>query len=234
MKRAKTVLSFMGLLSILAMMSGCFATSSVTSSGGSGIQLARADTYNGPKARIAVIDFEDKMSGSGYYRSEYGRGMADMLTTSLFNTNRYIVLERESIAAVEAERKRYGKQRKARIEDADILIKGSVTGFDPGSSGLFASGNKMLGFLSSVGGKKAHVAADIRVIDVNTGRIISSISVQGKAYTFDAASSFSSSVGGSLKGFSKTPMESAMRKMIKVAVNEIVKRTPNTYNRDQK
>lgn len=63
----------------------------------------RAERHDGPKARIVVAEFEDKMSGSGQYRAEYGRGMADMLATALFNTGRFIVLERQKLTYVVAE-----------------------------------------------------------------------------------------------------------------------------------
>jgi len=71
------------------------ASAKGTSSGGPDIASAQMESYNGPKARVAVADFEDKMSSSGQYKGEYGRGMSDMLTTALFQSNRYIVLERE-------------------------------------------------------------------------------------------------------------------------------------------
>lgn len=228
---------------IQTLLIACFAVASlnactsagVTSSGGQDMDSARADAYDGPKARIAIADFEDKMSSSGHYRGEYGRGMSDMLSTALFQTNRYIVLEREKLQAVEAERRRRNSATK--IEDADIMVTAAVTGFDPGTAG--ASG-KLSGVVSDLLGgvtgafQQAHVAIDLRVIDVDTGRIIAATSVEGKASGFGGGiSGIGGPLAGGLGGFAKGPMETAIRKVIQAAVKEVVNKTPKTYYRYQ-
>jgi curli biogenesis system outer membrane secretion channel CsgG len=97
-------MTILGLVSsILILVSPCVALAQVPPGQGPSLGQAQAERYDGPKARIAVADFEDKMSSSGQYRAEYGRGMADMLATALFNTNRYIVLERQKLTYVLAE-----------------------------------------------------------------------------------------------------------------------------------
>ena len=67
-----------------------------TSQGGPTIDQAQAEDAMGPKARVAVNKFTDK-SAKGRSTGEIGDGMAEMLTTALFNTNRYIVLERQTL-----------------------------------------------------------------------------------------------------------------------------------------
>ena len=63
---------------------------------------AQADAYNGPKARIAVARFENKTADSmNWYSPSIGDGMADMLTTALVNSGRYIVLERMALEVEE-------------------------------------------------------------------------------------------------------------------------------------
>lgn len=224
------------LLTSFAIAGLCACTSAgVTSSGGGDMDSARADAYDGPKARIAIADFEDKMSSSGHYRGEYGRGMSDMLATALFQTNRYIVLEREKLQAVEAERRRRGS--KTKIEDADIMVTAAVTGFDPGTAG--ASGNvggALGGMLGAVTGafQQAHIAIDLRVIDVDTGRVIAATSVEGKASGFGAGlAGVGGPLTGGLSGFAKGPMETAIRKVIQAAVTAVVQKTPKTYYRYQ-
>lgn len=240
MSPMKTPMKLVWPIAAGVLLAGCLATTGtrVTSSGGPGIQSARAQAYDGPRARVAVIDFEDKMSSSGYYRAEYGRGMADMLTTALFQTDRYILLERENIAAVEAERRRYGRGNRPRLEDADILIKAAVTGFDPGSAGAEGGLSSLpgRGALADLTGslKKAHVAMDLRVIDVSTGRLISAASVEGSATSFGVgAGGVGGSMAGTLSGFAKAPMETAIRNMIATAVDHVVAHTPETYYRYQ-
>lgn len=229
--------------SIRTLLITCFAvaglsactSAGITSFGGGDMDSARAEAYDGPKARIAIADFEDKMSSSGHYRGEYGRGMSDMLATALFQTNRYVVLEREKLQAVEAERKRRGS--KIKIEDADIMVTAAVTGFDPGTAGAKGNlGGALGGFLGGVTSsfEQAHVAIDLRVIDVDTGRVIVATSVEGKASGFGGGlSGIGGPLTGGLSGFAKGPMETAIRKVIQAAVNEVVKKTPKTYYRYQ-
>jgi curli biogenesis system outer membrane secretion channel CsgG len=216
-------------------LAGCLATGGVTSKSGPAMDSVRLEKYDGPKARIAVAEFEDKMYGGGY-RHEYGRGMRDMLTTALFQSSRYIVLERERMAALEAERARRGS--KGKIEDADLLVTAAITGFDPGESGMSGGvggllGKKMLGGLTG-SFKQARVTMDIRVIDVDTGRIIAATSAEGKATTVGAGiAGIGGPMGGALKGFEKGPMEGAIREMIKASVDFIVENTPSKYYRNQ-
>lgn len=210
-------------------------SANVTSSGGPDMDSARAEAYDGPKARVVVSDFEDKMSSSGYYRAEYGRGMKDMLKTALFQSNRYILLERERMAAVEAERAR--RKPATKIEDADLVITAAITGFDPGTAGGSAGGGGLLG--SMIGGvvgsfKQARVTMDLRVIDVDTGRVIAATSVEGKSTAVGAGlAGVGGSLGAGLGGFAKGPMETAIRQMIQQSVEFINSKTPKTYFRHQ-
>lgn len=212
----------------------------ITSPGGPDMDSARGEAYDGPKARVVVADFEDKMSSSGQYRAEYGRGMSDMLKTALFQTNRYVLLEREKMAAVEAERARRVARRappKAEIEDADIVVVAAITGFDPETGGADLGrnvGGTLGNLLGAVSGsfRQSRVAMDIRLIDVDTGRVIAATSVEGTASSFGGGST-GGAMGGALSGFAKGPMEGAIRQMIQQAVGFIVGRTPATYYRYQ-
>ena len=219
---------------------GMPAAAQVTSPGGPDMDSARAEAYDGPKARIVVADFEDKMSSQGQYRAEYGRGMSDMLKTALFQSNRYVLLEREKMAAVEGERARRAArtgaaQPRVQLEDADIVVTAAITGFDAETSGGDIGrqfGGTLGALLGSVTGsmRQARVAMDIRLIDVDTGRVIAATSVEGKASSFGGSSA---GLGSSLSGFSKGPMETAIRQMIRDAVGFVVSRTPPTYYRYQ-
>lgn len=213
------------------------------------IASATAEPYNGPKARIAVADFEDKMSSRGHYRSEYGRGLSDMLTTALFQTNRYIILEREKLAAVIGELKhgvsdlfrRDATTPIGELEGADLLVAAAVTGFDPGVSGgsgvggtvggLFGAVGQVLGSIAG-GFGKARVTMDLRVIDVRTGRVVAATTAEGSATTFSlGGGAAGGGLGGALGGFTKTPMETAIREMIGQAVAFVVSKTPAQYYR---
>ena len=212
---------------------------------GPDIQSAQSEAYNGQKARLAVKEFEDKMASSGYYRAEYGRGMRDMLTTALFQTNRYIVLEREKLQGVMDELRQgasdlFKKEATVplgELEGAELLVTAAITGFDPGTSAI--GGNigglipgRLGGVLGGVGVglKKASIAMDLRVIDVRTGRVVAATNAHGEATSFSAgAVGGGSGLGGSLGGFAKTPMETAIRDMIQKSVDFVVSKTPASY-----
>jgi len=215
-------------------------TAKVTSGGGPTIAQAQQEAYNGPKARIAVAQFKDK-TGKGWWSGQIGDGMADMLATSLFNTNRYIVLERHILGDVLAEQDlgasgRVKKQTAApigQIEGAELLITGAVTEFEPGTSGMGGDLGGTVGkvFGGVLGGiRKAHIAIDVRVVDTRTSRLVAATSVEGEATDYNLGGlAIGSSVGGSLGGYSKTPMEKAVRVALGEAVNFIVSQTPPTY-----
>ena len=73
-------------------LSACAAsTATVISSNGPTIAQAQAEPENGRKPRIAVQPFESRTQNGNI---GIGAGLADMLSDSLFNTNKFIVVER--------------------------------------------------------------------------------------------------------------------------------------------
>lgn len=222
-------------------------SASVREGDGADIESAQLEAYNGPKARIAVTAFEDKIGGGHrpYWKAAYGSGLRDMLTTELFQTNRYIVLERQNLKAVMDEQDlgasgRVKKETAAptgELEGAEILVKAAITGFEPGTGGgKVKVGNKLTGkagsLIDSLGGSvsRASIAMDLRLIDTKTGRIIAATSVEGSATSIKAGGKASGvDQYGSLSGFAKTPMETAMRECMNQAVIWVVKQTPQNY-----
>lgn len=233
-------------------------TAQVTSGEGASIQEAQQEAYDGPKARIAVSRFTDK-TGKGAAAGGIGSGMADMLATALFNSNRYIVLERETLSDVLAEQDigASGRVRAetaapvGKIEGAELLVTGTITEFEPGASGGGASAGASVGgsigaatgfipgmILGSVIGaiagsyQKAHLAVDLRVIDTKTSRIVAATSVQGEATDIAGMGSLGgANLAVGLSGYAKTPMEKAVRIAIQEAVKFVVSKTPVQYYR---
>jgi len=243
------------LLVLLICLIGCASIdemrrprATVTTTGGTSIAQAQAEPYYGPKARIAVARFTDK-TGKGWITSEIGDGMADMLATALFQTNRFIVLERGIIKEIQEEREliKKGEVRQEKgvslseFEGAELLVTGAVTEFEPDNQaaragiGAGIGGGKwktLAGILA--GFKKAHIALDLRVVDVATSRIVTVSRVQG------SAPYWSGSIGGAapqvplaagLNFMSKTPTEEAIRLCLNEAVNFVVAQTPAQYYR---
>src|SRR5690625_7003840 len=126
--------------------------------------------------------------------------MADMLTTALFNSGRFIVLERQAVDDVISEQD-LGASGRVRgetaaaigeIEGAELLVVAAVTEFSENASGTRGSvGGGRLGRLVggiAGGSSSAHMAIDLRIIDTNTSRILAATSVEGKAKDFDIRS----------------------------------------------
>ncbi|MHB8453703.1 MAG: CsgG/HfaB family protein [Acidiferrobacterales bacterium] len=204
----------------LLFATGCSTATVVGSSGGPTISEAQQQPYDGPRQRIAVEAFEFKAArGSG----QIGRGMSDMLADALFNSGRFIVLEREHINDVIKEQD-FGASGRVRtdtaapigqIEGAQLLIRGSVTEFEPNCRGA-----SVLLF----GAKQACIAINLRIVDAATGRVVNATTVQGTSATVGGGLIFATNplpVG--LGAWSRTPMEKAIRNCIETAVNYIAK-----------
>jgi curli biogenesis system outer membrane secretion channel CsgG len=114
--------------------------------------------YSGPRARVAVADFEWKvdesskttkigfggqtMTISSSESSGYTTGLRDMLTTAMVQSKRYRVLERQNIDSLKGEMALGSSGytdstgiKKGGIKGADLLVMGAVTGWEPGTSG---------------------------------------------------------------------------------------------------
>jgi curli biogenesis system outer membrane secretion channel CsgG len=233
------------------------ATTQTVSTSQQSIDQVQLEAYDGPKARVAVSRFTDQSAKgggaygrrTGWYSPEIGNGMADMLNDALLQSNRFIVLDRQSLQDVFKEQDLGAsgriKQETAapigQIEGAELLIKGAITEFEPGAAG--AQGGAGLGgfglpgaFLGgALGGvQQSHVAMIIQVVDTKTSRLLFSSTVEGKANDFNLGG-FLGGFGGHVAGgaglgvWQKTPVEKAIRIAIVNAVQELSKKTPQTY-----
>ncbi len=249
----KKALIFLSFAMIFGFLMSCAPTATVTSGGGPSIAEAQAERYDGPKARLAVGEFKDKTARGegptgwfgmfGLHFKEIGDGMRDMLTTALFNSNRFIVLEREQLDTVlqEQDLAASGRVKKGteaptgEIYGADLIITAAVTEFEGGAKGI-GGGTRVLGVTVGGGLKKAHIAIDLRIIDAKTSQIVAATTVEGSATSFGGGGE--TNIGGSLPvglgGFSKTPTEKAIRVCIQKAVEYIASQTPAEYYRHNK
>jgi curli biogenesis system outer membrane secretion channel CsgG len=261
-----------GLALTFILLAGCASTAAVTKGEGATIGEAQAEVYNGPKARITVgaivdktgaadkktslnyqMDLLRRRSGSSESFDSAGlvSGIRDLITTALFQSQRFIVLERENIgdALVEQEFSASGRVGESsriplgQIEGAELLVVGALTGFDAGAAGgggfpIPIPINRGRDFLIlDVEFRKSHVAMDLRVIDVRTGRIVSTVAVEGSARKFGAGlSGFAHTRYGGhvrvptlLRGFTNTPVEKAISEMVDAAVTHVVEKTPPEY-----
>lgn len=230
-------------------------TSAKVWSGGQSIEQARAERYNGPKARLAVVKFIDKSAKAG---GAFGSGMSDMLTTALFRSNRFILLDRADLDAVISEQDfaaagRISAETGAKIgelEGADLLVMGAITAFEPDKIGVggFFVGALTLGasiFLASrddnvpIGAvlyKESYIAIDVKVVDAVTGRVVAVSSVEGKSQNWGGG--IIGAVGGGWSrvpvgfgGFASSGVEEALQACLNAAVKDIASKTPAQYYR---
>ena len=156
--------------------------------------------------------------------------MADQLATALFNSNRYIVLERQQLDDVLVEQDLGASGRIAQataapigqIEGAELLITGAVTEFQGNAGGTqgrvggagWGGWSKWGAVVGSIAGgvRKAHIAIDVRVIDARTSRIVAATSVEGEAKDFNLGAGLGhyyggGALGGALSTWKNTPIE---------------------------
>ena len=149
--------------------------------------LAHADDARVPlseRKRIAVLPFDDgAIRESSYFGRVFdvGKGVADMLTTALFQVNKFRVIEREKVDAVIAEQDlgTSGRldpataARVGKILGADCLLMGRVTEFSVETKGgsLGRVGRGDLRDLS-LSRSTADVKLDGRLVDSSTAEII--------------------------------------------------------------
>src|SRR3989338_6048690 len=202
--------------------------------------------YSGPRARIAVADFDVKAAKAG---GEIGTGLREMLVTALINSSRFSVVERQALGAVMQEQELGasgaaqtgdGGAQRGRIKTADLIITAAVTEFEPQASGGRAGigggggvGSGILGGLLGASLNKAHMALDIRIVDASTSEVLAATRVQGQAADISGliGGGFLGgwALGGGLSGYANTPMEKAIRVCIIEAVRYISQTIPANF-----
>ncbi len=172
-------------------------------------------------------------------------GLRDMLTTTLVQSKRYQVLERQEFGSIQEEMAlgesgyaaKKTVKKKGKVKSADLLIVAAITGWEPGTSGTQAGGGLFgRGFLGGITGgiKKSSMAMDIRIIDTETSEVVAATRVEGEATDVNLgflAGGIIGSVGlgGGLSTYANTPMEKAIRACIYKAVEYISENTPREY-----
>lgn len=192
--------------------------------------------YSGPKARIAVADFDVKAAKATF---EIGSGLREMLVTALINSNRFSVVERQALGAVMQEQElsasgaaQAGGPQRGKIKTADLIITAAVTEFEPQASGGAAGvgggggvGSGILGGILGAALNKAHMALDIRIVDTSTSEVLAATRVQGQATDISGAIMAGlfgrHGLGAGLSAYANTPMEKAIRICIIEAVRYI-------------
>ena len=187
------------------------------------------------KPVVAVDEFQNRSGFSGQW--DLGSGMSEMLTTQLLESDEFIVLERRNLDSVLGEIIRQGQElfrsegrvQKGRLKNARYLISGAITDFTVvgDASGWFGYDGK-----AEVrgGGKKARVSLHLRLTDVQSGEVMSSVSASATASSgwFGAAVNYHKIAFGG-DAFFRTPLGRATEEAIADAVRDIARDLPREY-----
>ncbi|MBD3232824.1 MAG: hypothetical protein GF315_03775 [candidate division Zixibacteria bacterium] len=177
------------------------------------------------KRRIAVFSFEDK---TDYGKENVGDAMADMLTTEMVKSGKYIVIERQQLNAI--------------MQEQQLGMTGAVTPQTAVEVGkLLGVELAVFGVVSEFGQKKsqtggalkkkhfgigldkstARVAIDVRIVETETGQILAADNVVGEEKkTGLALETYDISFADKSK-FDQTMVGKATRKAIEQIISKV-------------
>ena len=187
--------------------------------------------YKGLKQAIGCKDFENQAGWSGSY--DLGHNLSIMLESALFDTGRFVIVEREKLTDVIAEQDLAASGRAAKstkvaqagfIRSARYIGTGAVTTVDESQSG--GNGGISFGGVRLGGGKsEAQVTVIVKLIDTTTGEIVAKESITGKAGNTSLNVGLSvAGVNTDMGGFKKTPLGQAAQDCINKASEFIAKK----------
>jgi curli biogenesis system outer membrane secretion channel CsgG len=213
--------------------------------------------FSGPKKRLAVMDVEVKVGAQpGTMQPvmpqqpnpsslsttpvdlplppDFGQGLTEMLTTSLFDTNRFILLERKALGDIQAEIQLAATGvmnpdtggKPGNLLGAQIIIRGAVTEYKYRRDQTNARNNLIKGVDLHRTATDASLTLDIRIFDAATGQILDSVRADGRANSSQNEVNVDvlrdTKVGKAT--FSSSPMGAAAREAIGKAVSFICDR----------
>ncbi len=168
--------------------------------------------------RLGVLRFTNNTHAS-WWTTTAGSELQDMLIAELAGIKCFKVLERKELGAVLREQDlgrsgRISKRTRARIgkvTGAKYLVAATVSAFEESTSGG-RGGFSFKGI--HIGGKRkrAYIAVDLKVIDVDTGEIadVRTVEATSKSGGLNLGI-FRGDFGGTLGGHKKTPTGKAIR-----------------------
>ncbi|MBI4422833.1 MAG: hypothetical protein HY554_03865 [Elusimicrobia bacterium] len=172
-------------------------------------QGGRGEAGAGLRLRVGVVEFENK---APYARGTLGAAAADVLVTELAASKRFVLIERQRLAKVLEEQKlglsdlveADTAARMGRLLGLNAIVTGSITSF-----GVSQTGTDYL--VAQRKNQRASAVVDVRVVDAETGRVLSAESGQGQATL-----STSEFLGmGSRAGYAETLEGEALRAAIR-------------------
>jgi len=202
-----------------AMLDGLVKTS--VSDGDARMNLGE---YKGLKHAVGCKDFENQSGWSGHW--DLGRNLSIMLESALYDTGRFVIVEREKLNDVLAEQDLVASGRTAKakkvaqtglVRPAKYLATGAVTVAEEGTSGG-GGGISIKGVRIGGGAGSATITIIAKLIDTTTGQVVQKKTITGKAgrVNFNLGLSVKG-VHTDLGAFAKSPMGSAAQDCINQA-----------------
>ena len=179
-------------------------------------------SYAGLKHAIGVVDFENEAGWSG--RWKLGSNMSIMLESALFDSGRFVVVEREKLGYVLAEQDLAASGRMAgggkkvaqtgKLRSARYLASGAITEVDGSESGGDA-GVRIKRFNVGFSKADARVTIIAKLIDTSSGEIVAKKRIVGKPSKRKLKFGYAGAdLGVDLGGFKKTPLGQAAQDAI--------------------
>ncbi|HJS48234.1 MAG TPA: CsgG/HfaB family protein [Gemmatimonadales bacterium] len=167
---------------------------------------------------------------------EFARAFTEILTTTLVDTRRFVVLERQQGQAVLAEQDFGASQRvnqqtapgQGGMIGAQAMITGDITGYAYTQQALGGNAlNLVKGVTASASRLNARVVLDLRLVDATTGEVLASAAGTGNASATGVASEITRGdrqLGTS--GAWSTPLGEASREAITNSVRALITAMP--------
>jgi len=196
----------------------------------SGFSFAEAA---GLRYSIMVSKFKNKSSWRGQWN--LGDAWGAILTDSLNQTGQFIVIGEKDMRQESLDEQDFASSGRAagggkkvvvgQMTPAQLLIKGDITHFEPGTS-KGGGGFGFKGFKVGVKGGTAEINAIMYIVDSSTGQVIASKKCYGKVskkgFTFGMNKA---GFAGNLGGFKKTNSGKAIEMAVDEGVNFLISKT---------
>jgi len=178
-------------------------------------------THKGPKLRVGIVDFVNK---SSYGAGRLGSSASDILTTELFKTGAFIVVERTQLKQVLGEQS-LGQTgavnpetaaQAGRVLGLNALVTGSISQF-----GVSTGGADFRIYKQKV--QTAKCTVDVRVVDASTGQLYFADSGKGE---FERKSQEVLGLG-TQAGYDETLGQEALRSAITKFMDNLVQKLQN-------
>ncbi len=186
--------------------------------------------YDGVKHAIGVNDFNNQIGWRGQW--ELGNNLAAMLESALFDSGRFVIVERQDLGTVFTEQDLQASGRAAQssqvaqtglVRSAKYIATGDITRVDVATGGD-SGGIGIRGLRIGGGSNKAELELVVKLIDTTSSQVVASERISGTAGGSKINIGFAThGVSGNMAGFAKSSLGEAAQDCISQAVKFIAR-----------